>query len=168
MRSGSASRGVIALEIGARQRAADAFEIGRHLAPDIAAIEIVEPGMGELFERRGQRFLLEDGADRGNFAVDQECFGKARHALQGFEAFQRQPLLAARDGIAVARLRDGRREQQRERHFSAGDFCGFEREHPAADRARHGQRRKRPARRDRFVVAIKLRPGLLRRTDRRP
>ena len=44
----------IFFQIGARHRAADALEIGGNLAPDIAAIEIVKPGMGELLERRGK------------------------------------------------------------------------------------------------------------------
>ena len=44
----------IVLQIGARHRAADALEIGGDLAPDVAAIEIVEPGMGEMLERGGE------------------------------------------------------------------------------------------------------------------
>ena len=31
---------------------------GGNLAPDIAAVEVIEPGMRELFERRGQGLLL--------------------------------------------------------------------------------------------------------------
>ena len=46
--------GLIAVQILARDRAADAFEIGGDFAPDIAAVEIVEAGMGELFERRAR------------------------------------------------------------------------------------------------------------------
>ncbi len=38
----------IALQIGARDRAMDAFEIGGNLAPDVAAIKIVEPGLRQM------------------------------------------------------------------------------------------------------------------------
>ena len=75
-------RGLVAVQILARDRAADAFEIGGDLAPDIAAVEIVEAGMGELLERRGERLLLQRGADRRRLAVDQKGRGKARHVLE--------------------------------------------------------------------------------------
>ena len=52
--SGSAIDRVKLLQIGARHRAADALQIGGDLAADIAAIEIVEPGGAELFERGGE------------------------------------------------------------------------------------------------------------------
>ena len=53
-----AERGVVMRQIVAGERAADAFEIGGDLAPDIAAIKIVEAGMRQLRERFGQRLLL--------------------------------------------------------------------------------------------------------------
>ena len=52
--SGSATVASIVLEIGARHRAADALQIGGDLAADVAAIEIVEPGLGEVVEGRGE------------------------------------------------------------------------------------------------------------------
>ena len=56
---------VVFLEIGARHRAADALQIGGDLAADIAAIEIVEPGIGEMFERGGEGGLLERAPTSG-------------------------------------------------------------------------------------------------------
>ena len=46
--------GAAAHEIVARQRTADAIEIGGNFASDISAIEIVEPGMGQVAERAGK------------------------------------------------------------------------------------------------------------------
>ena len=88
-------RGAIARQILARQRAADAVEIGGDLAPDIAAIEIVEAGMGEVRQRFGKRRLLELGADFRRLAVDQKRRGKARQRFQVGELLSRQPRLAA-------------------------------------------------------------------------
>ena len=62
-------RGAIARQVLARDRAADAVKVGRDLAPDVAAIKIVEAGMGEMRQRFGERFLLQGGADRRRFAV---------------------------------------------------------------------------------------------------
>ena len=65
--------------------------------------------MGEMRERGGERLLLQLSADRRRLAVDQKRRGKARHVLQFGEMLLRQPRLAARDRIAVAGVRDGRR-----------------------------------------------------------
>ena len=46
--------GPVVFEIGARDRAADPVEIGGDLAADIAAIEVVETGIGELIEGGGE------------------------------------------------------------------------------------------------------------------
>ncbi len=46
--NGSARRRSITIEIEARDRAMDAFEIGGNLAPDVAAIKIVEPGLRQM------------------------------------------------------------------------------------------------------------------------
>ena len=74
--SGSSTIASIVFQIGARHRAADALEIGGNLAADIAAIEIVEPGMGEMLERRGKCGLFEPRADLRHLAVDQKGFSK--------------------------------------------------------------------------------------------
>ena len=63
---------MIALQIVAGDGTADAFQIGGDLAADIAAIKIVEPGLRQMRERRGEGFLLEDGADRRRFAAGEE------------------------------------------------------------------------------------------------
>ena len=57
--SGSATTGFVLLKIGARHRAADALQVGGDLAADIAAVEIVEPGLAEMVERVGEGALLE-------------------------------------------------------------------------------------------------------------
>src|SRR5437899_1945821 len=44
--------GVITLQILARHRAADFFQIGRDLAPNVAAIEIIEAGARDMIERK--------------------------------------------------------------------------------------------------------------------
>ena len=46
------------LQIGARHRTADAFQIGGDFAADVATIEIVEAGMAEMFECVGELRLL--------------------------------------------------------------------------------------------------------------
>ena len=94
--------GAITRKILARDRAADAFEVGGDLAPDIAAIEIVEAGMGKMRKRLGERLLLQGGAGRRRFAVQQECRGEARHGLKLRKMIVREPRLAARHPIAVA------------------------------------------------------------------
>ena len=66
-----------AFEVPARHRTADAVEIAGDLACDIAAIVIVEPGMGEMIERCGERWLLEGRAGIGRATIDQECLRKA-------------------------------------------------------------------------------------------
>ena len=63
--------GAVGLQVGARHRRADALEIGRDLARDVAAIEIVEPGVGELRERVGEARRLADRPRRGRLAVEE-------------------------------------------------------------------------------------------------
>ena len=70
----------------------------------------------------------------------------------------RELLLAARDLIAVAGVAGGVAHQHIERQLAAVGLGGLQRQHPAADGARHGERGERAARRDGLVVAIKLRP----------
>src|SRR5262249_35950084 len=69
-------------EIGARHRAANAVEIASDLAADIAAVEIVEPGVGEMLERRGERCLLERRAYLGRLAVEQKRWREAGHVFE--------------------------------------------------------------------------------------
>ena len=106
-----AERGAIARQILARDRAAQPLEIDRDLTPDIAAIEIVEAGMSQVIERFGEFFLLEDSADFGDLAVEQESRRKAVNAAEVVEMLLRQPPLAARDRIAVVGMGDGGGEQ---------------------------------------------------------
>ena len=162
--SGSAILASIFFQIGARHRAADALQIGGDLAADIAAIEIVEPGLRELLERRGERRLLQLRADLRRLAVDQEGLARSRAPPSSPASFSaREPRLAARHRVALARVLDRRRRAAR--RAAACRRCALrrlERQHPAADRARHGERGERPARRDFVVagVAIELRRRL--------
>ena len=59
-----------------------ALEIGGDLAPDVAAVEILEPGVGELRERVGERRQLAERAGRGRLAVDEEGLGEAGRGAQ--------------------------------------------------------------------------------------
>ena len=63
----------IAFHVSACDWAPDAIEIGRDLAPDVAAVKIVKPGMGKLLKRRGKRCLLQPRAGLGDFAIEQKC-----------------------------------------------------------------------------------------------
>jgi hypothetical protein len=55
-------------------------QVARDLAPDIAAIEAVETGMGEMIERRGERGLLQPLRPR-RLAVDEKVWA-IRHMLE--------------------------------------------------------------------------------------
>ena len=114
-------------QIGARHRAADALQIGGDLAADVAAIEIVEPGLAEMLERVGECALLEPRAGLRRLAVDQEGLQKARRGFQLGIFLDRQPRLAARHRVALARVLDGRRQQQVERQPAAVRFGGLTR-----------------------------------------
>ena len=121
-------RRAAALEIGARHRAADAFEIGGDLAPDIAAIEIVEPGMREMVEGGGKRGLLEGRAGVGRLAVHQERLREARHVLELGKLLGGEPGLAARDEIAFTGVADRGRQQFAERQARAMRLGNLERQ----------------------------------------
>ena len=73
---------LVAAEVVARHRTADRFEVGGDLGGDVAAIEVVKAGMGELVERVGETRLLPDGADLRRLALGEEVRGEARHILQ--------------------------------------------------------------------------------------
>ena len=102
----------------------------------------------------------------GTLPSSEKHVGKTRRVFQSGEMLLRQPRLAAGDRVAVAGAGDGRRQQHVERQFSAirriaaNGFGGFERQHPAADGARHGQRGERPAPRDGLVLAVQFGPDL--------
>jgi hypothetical protein len=93
-------------------------------------------------------------------AVNEERRREAGHVLELGELFGAEPRLAAGDDIALAGVADRRRQQLRKRQPPAVRAGGFERQHPAGDRARNGERGERTARRDGFVIAIKLGPRI--------
>jgi hypothetical protein len=111
-------------------------------------------------ERVGECRLLHRGVDRRRLAPDQERLAESRNGFELGQLLLGELRLAARDLVAVARIADGRRQQDAERQPAAFRCRGFEREHPAADGAWHGKRRKRSARRNRLVLAIEFGPCL--------
>ena len=149
-----------AFEIAARDRAADAIEIGGDLARDIAAVVVIEPGLGEMIERRRERRLPQRRAGIGRATIDQECRREAGDVLELGELLRREPGLAAGDGVAVLGVADRRSEQVGQRQARAMGAGDLERQHPAGDRAGHGERRERTARRDRLMLAVKLAPRI--------
>ena len=62
-------KGTAANKVLAGDRTADALEIGGDLAPDVAAVEIIEAGIGEMIERRGEGGLFERASGRRWLAV---------------------------------------------------------------------------------------------------
>ena len=89
--------GLVALEIGPRQGTMDALQVGGGLARDIATIEILKPGTGQMFKRGGECLLLEHSADFRNLAVDQKLLGETGHVFEPAELFLGQSFLTARD-----------------------------------------------------------------------
>ena len=116
--------------------------------------------MDKVRERLREPLLFQCGSDRRRLAVDQKCCGEFRHVLELGKVLLGEPRLAARHGIAVAGVDDGRCQEDAERQPRAVGLRRLKRQHPAADGARHGERRERPARRDGLVLAIKLQPRL--------
>ena len=124
--------------------------------------------MGEMRKGFAESFLLQGRADVRRLAVHQECLGVARHAGQFVNVFVGEPLLAARHPVAVAGVGDGGAKKDIERQLAAVRLCGFQRQHPAANHARHRERSQRSTRRDRLVVlAIMLRACVTPRRPRR-
>jgi hypothetical protein len=62
-------RGTTPLKVAARERAPHPIELRRDLTADIAAIEVVEPGMGEVIEHCRQRRLDERAARLRGFGA---------------------------------------------------------------------------------------------------
>ena len=116
--------GAAALQVGARERAADAIEIAGNLAPDIAAIEVVEPGMGEMLERRRKRRLFERCARIGRLAVEQKDRREAGHMFELGKFVGGEAGLALGDGCARFRLRNCGGEQIAKPHSSAVGLGG--------------------------------------------
>ncbi len=152
-----AGGGAIGLEIGAGDRAAGALEVGGDLAADIAAVIIVEPGAGELFQRVGEALTAQHRAGGGDLAVRlQEGGGEARHVLQLGELLGGEAVLRAGDGDAGAGMADGGLQQPAQRQAPAEGFRRLQRQHPAADLAGHGERGERAARRDHVMAAVAI------------
>ena len=119
--------------------------------------------MGKLFERRGERRLPQHVAGFRRLAVDQEGLREAGNGFQLARHRRREIGEAARHGrAALAGLGGGMAKQHLERQRAALCLGGFERrQHPATYCSWYCQCRERPARRDRLVFAVKLRPRVL-------
>jgi hypothetical protein len=111
--------GAIALQILARDRAADALQIGGDLAPDIATIEIGKARMGEPVERIGELEIAPRGAGFRQLTFDKEGLGEAGRREQGFLLQQSISPLGRADGIAVAGKTDGISQQKIEGQLPA-------------------------------------------------
>ncbi len=114
--------------------------------------------MDEMVERRGERWLLQRRARVGRLAIEQERLCETRHVLELGELLGREAGLAARDECAFVGMDDRRCKQVAEAQTPAIGSRHLQRQHPAGDRGRHGERREHAARRDRFVVTVKLAP----------
>src|SRR6185503_16362442 len=84
----------VTFHVGACDWAADALKIGSDLAPNVAPVKIIEPGMGKLLERRSKRCLLQPRADLGDLAVEQKRSLEADGFVHLRKLFGRQPRLA--------------------------------------------------------------------------
>ena len=144
---------MVAFEVGARDWGADPFEIGGDLAADIAAIEVVQPGIGELLQGGAERLRLAAGAGLGRRAAGPEAGDEARRRLQGLQLVGLVAEFGIRDRIAFATMADRVQQQFAQRHAPAERVRELEGELPAADGSGHGHRRFRAARRN-GVVAL--------------
>ena len=88
-----------------------------------AQIEIVEPRLGQVIERRGQCHLLHGCALRRHLAVDQKRLREACRLSHFRQLVAGEFMLAARDDITVASLLDRRFEQHIERNLPAERFA---------------------------------------------
>ena len=151
--SGVAQSRLVAAEVVARHRAADLLEVGGDLGRHIAAIEVVEAGMGELVERVGKTRLAPDGADLRRLAVGEEVRGEARHVLQRLDIAHGLAPLRRAHRHALARVADGIAEEVAPRQPPAEAGGRLHGHRPARDRAGDRERRQGPARRQ-LVVAF--------------
>ena len=127
--------------------------------------------MGQMLERVGEFCSAWPTARIRRLAVDQKGLEKPRRGLQLGVFLDGEPRLAARHRVALARVLDGGLKQHVERHAVPPLRLGrLERQHPAADRARHGERGERPARGNLVVagIAIEAASVALRRRAPRP
>ena len=143
-------------EIGARHRAPDRGEIGSDLAPDITAVEILEPGIGKLRQHAGERRLAKHGALFGQLAFGEERGGEAwcrRQRLEfgGFVACHRSG-----HRKAFARKPRGVGEEIRERHAAAEALRELLGKCKTTNRAGHGERREGASRGDRVVALFAI------------
>ncbi len=144
---------LIGAEILAPQRAAAPLQIRRQLAGNVAAIEIGKARPAQMIEGIGQARLALEGAHLGRRAIHQEDVGEARNVLQLRHLLDSETVLGAGDGHARARMVHGLLQKAGQAHAPAMGLGPVEGQLPATHRARHGERRQRPAGRDGRLAA---------------
>ena len=102
-------------EIVRRDETAAPLQVVRDRATDRAAVKRVASAARDLFERRGQRGILEDVAGRGRFPARQKDFRRVRVARQHLRLVAPLPGDDLGDAIAVARVADRRLDRLRQR-----------------------------------------------------
>ncbi len=135
-------------EVGVRQGAARAREIGGDPPRQLAAVEIVEAGHGEPGQAFRECRVLEAAALRRRRTAGKVDLGEARH-LGELAALRSSVLrLGGGDGITLAGVERGVVEEACQAHAAAEPGACRERCLPAGDRARDRDGGERAARRD--------------------
>ncbi len=147
---------LVPAEIVARHRAADSFEVGCDLGRHVAAIKIGIAGMGNAVEGVGEARLHHRRTDFGSLAAIEVVRGEAWNVLQAFDIADGLAPLAGADRNAFASVANSGIEEFAARHTSAERSGGFRRQLPARHRAGHGERRQRPALRQRVVTRLAI------------
>ena len=138
-------------QIPARHKTVQFGKIGGNLAGHIAAIEIIQSGLGELVERLCQSGQLADLAFLETLVVQHEMAGKMRRGINILCVFDHIIGLAAADRHAFAGMGDGLGQNIAQRQFAADRFGQLQRRLPATHRTGNRQRRIGAAQRHAFV-----------------
>src|SRR5215471_13703633 len=101
----------MAFEVGAGDRAPDLVKIRSDLTSDIALVEVIEAGAGEMFQGCGEHGLFEHRARLRGLATDEKRFGEARNILELGVLFGRELRVAPHHDAALTRQTDGMVEQ---------------------------------------------------------
>ena len=140
--------GAVPVQIIARDRTADAFEIRRDGPCERASIEGVRPVARNPAQRRPETRVHEPVAHRGNRARGNELLGESGNVVELRPLASRVRVLARGNRHTLLRVVDGVREKPIERVRAAPAPADLERRSPSRHRTRDGIRGKRPAARD--------------------
>ncbi len=148
--------GPVCRKVRRRHRASDSRQLGRAGRPDLAAVEVIQPGMGQALQRIGEPRLPEERPDGRRLSARQELAGKPGHILELRQLRQRVPMLAVRHWKAVTGVMFRVRQQPGERQPPAPAPADFERRVPARDRPGHRVGGERSARRNGLAAAASV------------